>query len=123
MVRISAGRMRGTGFGAVVLHASPEAALGRNFAVIQDGDIISLDVPGRSLILRVSSPGADRQRQDGGPPSKADRIVAVSGTFSMAHPLASVRHEGVQRLRNVITLAAAADVPAAGTLPTFLSQF
>jgi dihydroxy-acid dehydratase len=54
MVRISDGRMSGTGFGTVILHVSPEAALGGNFAVVQDGDIISLDVENRSLILEVS---------------------------------------------------------------------
>ena len=54
MVRISDGRMSGTGFGTVILHASPEAALGRNFAVIRSGDMISLDVPNRSLKLEVS---------------------------------------------------------------------
>jgi L-arabonate dehydrase len=54
MVRISDGRMSGTGFGTVVLHASPEAALGGNFAVVQTGDRILLDVPGRSLHLEVS---------------------------------------------------------------------
>ena len=53
MVRISDGRMSGTGFGTVVLHASPEAALGGNFAVVKDGDVISLDVANRSLILHV----------------------------------------------------------------------
>ncbi|WP_333818731.1 IlvD/Edd family dehydratase [Ohtaekwangia sp.] len=54
MVRISDGRMSGTGFGTVVLHASPEAALGGNFAVVKDGDIISLDLGKRSLTLMVS---------------------------------------------------------------------
>lgn len=53
MVRISDGRMSGTGFGTVILHASPEAALGGNFAVVQTGDTISLDVSKRSLILEV----------------------------------------------------------------------
>jgi sugar phosphate isomerase/epimerase len=38
-------------------------------------------------------------------------IVAVSGTFNMAHPQSSVRREGVERLRNVIAWAAAAGVP------------
>ena len=49
MVRISDGRMSGTGFGTVVLHVSPEAALGGNFSVIQSGDLISLDVAARSV--------------------------------------------------------------------------
>ena len=54
MVRISDGRMSGTGFGTVVLHASPEAAAGGNFAVIQTGDVITLDVPNRSLTVNLS---------------------------------------------------------------------
>lgn len=54
MVRISDGRMSGTGFGTVVLHVSPEAANGGNFSVVQSGDIITLDVPARSLKLHVA---------------------------------------------------------------------
>jgi L-arabonate dehydrase len=54
MVRISDGRMSGTGFGTVVLHASPEAALGGNFALVKDGDVIKLDVPARTLTIDVS---------------------------------------------------------------------
>ena len=38
-------------------------------------------------------------------------IAAVSGTFNMAHPEASVRHDGVRRLKNVIAWAAATKVP------------
>jgi len=44
MVRLSDGRMSGTGFGTVVLHVSPEAAAGGTLAVIRDGDMITLDV-------------------------------------------------------------------------------
>jgi L-arabonate dehydrase len=54
MVRISDGRMSGTAFGTVVLHVSPEAAIGGNFAVVQQGDLITLDVPKRSITLHVS---------------------------------------------------------------------
>jgi len=54
MVRISDGRMSGTGFGTVVLHASPEAAAGGNFAVVQTGDLIELDVYNRLLKVHVS---------------------------------------------------------------------
>ena len=64
MVRISDGRMSGTGFGTVILHASPEAALGRNFAVIQNGDIISLDVPNRSLMMQVSEEELQQRRKN-----------------------------------------------------------
>ncbi len=54
MVRISDGRMSGTGFGTVVLHVSPEAAAGGNFSVIQTGDIITLDVPNRTLHVELT---------------------------------------------------------------------
>lgn len=54
MVRISDGRMSGTGFGTVVLHVSPEAAVGGNLALVQNGDLITLDVPNRRLHLHVS---------------------------------------------------------------------
>ena len=53
MVRISDGRMSGTGFGTVVLHVSPEAAIGGAIALVRDGDLISLDVEARSLTLQV----------------------------------------------------------------------
>lgn len=62
MVRISDGRMSGTGFGTVVLHASPEAAVGGNFAVIQSGDMITLDVPNRTLTLQVSDEELAKRR-------------------------------------------------------------
>jgi len=54
MVRISDGRMSGTGFGTVVLHVSPEAAVGGVLALVQNGDIISLDAHNRTLQLEVS---------------------------------------------------------------------
>lgn len=53
VVRISDGRMSGTAYGTVVLHVAPEAAAGGPLALVQDGDLISLDVPGRRLELLV----------------------------------------------------------------------
>ena len=74
MVRISDGRMSGTGFGTVVLHVSPEAAMGGNFSVIQDGDIITLDVHNRSLTLAVSQEELERRKKDKElPPPIVDR--------------------------------------------------
>jgi L-arabonate dehydrase len=54
VVRISDARMSGTSYGTVVLHASPEAALGGPLAVVQTGDWIELDVAARSLHLDLS---------------------------------------------------------------------
>lgn len=54
MVRICDGRMSGTAYGTVILHVSPEAAIGGNLALVQNGDMIELDVAGRRIHLDVS---------------------------------------------------------------------
>lgn len=54
MVRISDGRMSGTAYGTVVLHVSPESAIGGNLALVKTGDEIELDVENRRLHLHVS---------------------------------------------------------------------
>jgi dihydroxy-acid dehydratase len=64
IVRISDGRMSGTGFGTVVLHVSPEAADGGNLALVLNGDYISLDVPNRSLNLEVSDEELAERRKN-----------------------------------------------------------
>ena len=53
MIRISDSRMSGTSFGTVILHVTPEASAGGVFAVVQTGDIISLDVHKRTIQLLV----------------------------------------------------------------------
>ena len=53
MVRISDARMSGTAYGTVVLHTAPESAVGGPLALVQNGDLISLDVAARSLTLDV----------------------------------------------------------------------
>jgi dihydroxyacid dehydratase/phosphogluconate dehydratase len=53
MVRISDARMSGTAYGTVVLHVSPEAALGGPLALVEEGDWIELDVEARRLHLDV----------------------------------------------------------------------
>lgn len=54
MVRLSDARMSGTSYGACVLHVAPEAFIGGPLALIENGDIIELDVPGRVLKVHVS---------------------------------------------------------------------
>ncbi|HEX2534119.1 MAG TPA: IlvD/Edd family dehydratase [Chitinophagaceae bacterium] len=77
MVRISDGRMSGTGFGTVVLHVSPEAAVGGTLALLQDGDLITLDVPGRSLQVHLSDAElAERKERLALSPSPAHRGYA-----------------------------------------------
>jgi len=54
LVRISDSRMSGTAFGTVVLHLSPEAAIGGPLALVRDGDMIELNVAERRLNIDVS---------------------------------------------------------------------
>jgi L-arabonate dehydrase len=77
MVRISDGRMSGTAFGTVVLHVSPEAAIGGTLALVENGDFIELDVPTRRLHLDVPADELARRRENWTPPEPvADRGYA-----------------------------------------------
>jgi dihydroxyacid dehydratase/phosphogluconate dehydratase len=49
MLRITDGRMSGTGFGTVVLHAAPESAVGGPLSRLRDGDVVTLDAYAGSL--------------------------------------------------------------------------
>jgi dihydroxy-acid dehydratase len=71
MVRISDARMSGTSYGAVVLHAAPEAAVGGPLAVVKNGDLIRLDVAKRRLdLLLPEQEIADRLANWSPPPRR-----------------------------------------------------
>jgi dihydroxy-acid dehydratase len=63
MVRISDARMSGTAFGTTVLHVAPESAAGGPLAQVRTGDVITLDVPGRSLTLHVTDDEVEERRR------------------------------------------------------------
>jgi dihydroxy-acid dehydratase len=69
MVRISDARMSGTAYGTVVLHTAPEAAAGGPLALVRSGDLITLDVAGRSLHLHVDDAELERRRAAWTPPT------------------------------------------------------
>jgi len=74
IVRISDGRMSGTGFGTVVLHISPEATLGGNFSVLETGDLITLDLNARTLNVDLSAEELQRRKDNWKPsPALTDR--------------------------------------------------
>jgi dihydroxy-acid dehydratase len=54
MVRISDARMSGTSYGACILHVAPESYVGGPLALIRTGDMVTVDVPARSIRLDVS---------------------------------------------------------------------
>ncbi len=62
MVRISDARMSGTAYGTIVLHVSPEAAIGGPLALVRNGDRIRLSVSGRRLDLLVGEDELARRR-------------------------------------------------------------
>lgn len=63
MVRISDGRMSGTSYGTCILHVCPESRVGGPLALVQDGDLISLDTKGRRLDLLVSEDELETRRR------------------------------------------------------------
>jgi dihydroxy-acid dehydratase len=72
MVRISDARMSGTAFGTIVLHITPESAIGGPLAIVRTGDRITLDVEARRIDLLIdarnyntdSLPGGNRHRNE-----------------------------------------------------------
>jgi dihydroxy-acid dehydratase len=80
MVRVSDARMSGTAYGTVVLHASPEAALGGPLALIKNGDMIALDVEARTLHLEVPDEELARRKQSWKPP-----VLPVPGGYQQLY--------------------------------------
>jgi len=62
MVRLSDSRMSGTSYGACILHVSPESYIGGPLALVQTGDMISLDVDKRTIDMNVSDEELARRR-------------------------------------------------------------
>ena len=66
--------MSGTAFGTIVLHVTPESAIGGPLAYVQNGDRIHLSVKNRSLQLKVADDVlAQRMRAHPITPPQADR--------------------------------------------------
>ena len=83
MVRISDARMSGTSYGTCVLHVAPESAVGGPLALVRDGDLVGLDVPGRRLDLHVPADELMRRRAEWRPPEPPQ--VRGYGALFAAH--------------------------------------
>ncbi len=106
MVRISDARMSGTSYGACVLHVAPESHVGGPLALVQTGDLIELDVPGRRLELKVTDEELEKRRADWQqPPAKYAR--GYGALYLRAH------HPGQRGLRLRLPRGRRAD-PGAG---------
>jgi dihydroxy-acid dehydratase len=64
MIRISDARMSGTAFGTVVLHASPESAIGGPLGLVRSGDRIKMSVKDRRIDALVSERELERRKVD-----------------------------------------------------------
>jgi len=71
MVRISDARMSGTAYGTIVLHVSPEAAVGGPLALVRNGDRIKLSVRERKLELMVPEEDLKKRKTAWRPPVTA----------------------------------------------------
>jgi dihydroxy-acid dehydratase len=73
MVRISDGRMSGTAYGTIVLHVSPESAVGGPLAAVRNGDEIRLSIAEKRVDLLVDPAEIERRLKDFVPPPAPKR--------------------------------------------------
>ena len=66
---ITDGRFSGGTSGASIGHVSPEAMEGGPIALLRDGDTIEIDIPGRSLNVRISESEMETRRKAWSPPA------------------------------------------------------
>lgn len=91
MVRISDGRMSGTGYGTVVLHVSPESAIGGPLALVKTGDLIELNVPARTLNLLISEEEFEKRKAE----FKPSQLPYDRGYVNLFLDKVNQAHEGV----------------------------
>jgi len=87
MVRVSDARMSGTSYGTVVLHCSPESAVGGPLGLVRDGDLIRLDVENRRIDLLVDDDELAARRSSAPPrtvPARGWRRLYAE-TVTQAH--------------------------------------
>lgn len=102
---ITDGRFSGGTAGLSIGHISPEAAAGGNIALIENGDIVEINIPGRSLQIKVSDDElAARRKKEEAKGNRAFRPAGRDRKISLA-------------LKTYALLAASADLGAVRILP------
>jgi dihydroxy-acid dehydratase len=86
MVRISDARMSGTAFGTIILHVSPESAIGGPLGLIRTGDEIRLSVKNRTIDVMVSEQDLEQRRREMRPTPRAQRGYAKLYADSVLGP-------------------------------------
>ncbi|AKP00049.1 Dihydroxyacid dehydratase/phosphogluconate dehydratase (plasmid) [Marinovum algicola DG 898] len=105
MLRLSDARMSGTSYGACVLHVSPEAHVGGPLALLETGDMVTVDIPGRRIHMEVSDEELAQRRASWTAPE--DPYQRGFGKMYMAH--VSQAHDGCDF--DFLQTAAGAPVP------------
>ncbi len=91
---ITDGRFSGASHGPMVGHVAPEAAVGGPIALLQEGDIVTLDIPGRQLNVKISEEElTDRQSKwnpippnyTTGALAKYAKLVSSASTGAVTH--------------------------------------
>jgi dihydroxyacid dehydratase/phosphogluconate dehydratase len=100
MVRMSDARMSGTAFGTIVLHIAPESATGGPLSLVQNGDRIRLDVPGRRLELLVDEDELERRTKEWQPP--AWDVAAIGADIRCDHALGYCDRDRICAQRRMI---------------------
>ena len=95
MVRISDARMSGTAFGTIVLHITPEAAVGGPLAIVRTGDRITLDVEARRIELLIDDAEIEQRLVEW----KAPAAGASAGQAWLCEALREERAAGRPGLR------------------------
>jgi len=80
---VADGRFSGGSSGLSIGHVSPEAAAGGTIALVQDGDLVDIDVPGRGIDVRVPAPTLAARREallngGGHRPCRRERTVSTA---------------------------------------------
>lgn len=98
---ITDGRFSGGSSGLSIGHISPEAAAGGTIGLVRDGDMISIDIPNRSIQLEVDDAELDRRRAEaearGWKP--ATRVRPISNALKIFALLAQSADKGAARRR------------------------
>ncbi|GII03774.1 dihydroxy-acid dehydratase [Planobispora takensis] len=98
---ITDGRFSGGTSGLSIGHASPEAAEGGTIALVEDGDVIEIDIPGRSIELKVAEPDLAARREkllaDLGGYRPRDRHRPVSAALQAYAALTTSASTGASR--------------------------
>jgi len=68
MLRLSDARMSGTSYGGCILHVAPEAYIGGPLALLQTGDLVTVDVPKRTIRMEVTDAELARRKAAWTPP-------------------------------------------------------